>query len=162
MNDMALAEIDGKPVDLIDPRKKGIDIVDIIRLVERGYDMPQTAKILNTTKQNISARLKKAGYRPGDMKSWNEDEEIRLKLVCQNVTKSLTPKDIKKISVGSRMNTHGIAFDKVRLLQDKSTQNVSNRTAITGLDSFLSDLESDSPPEDQDYNHEDSSDVIDI
>jgi predicted DNA-binding protein YlxM (UPF0122 family) len=54
---------------------------------------------------------------------------------------ALNPASVKKQSTSANIMSYAVLFDKQRLLQDKSTSNVSIRSVTAHLDTMRQDLE---------------------
>ena len=122
---------------------KGIPLYDIIDAIEnKNLSITETAKLLNSSKSNISERLSKAGYRPKYLDHYKSNRADILSSYQQIILNSLTPKDLEKAGLSQKMMAFGILYDKERLERDKSTHNISYLDVVKAKEIMESRLQS--------------------
>ena len=105
---------------------KGIPLYDIIDCIEtKGLSITDTAKLLNSSKSNISTRLSKAGYKPNYLKLYKNHRADILSSYQQIILNSITPEDLKKAGLSQKMMAYGVLYDKERLERGQSTENIA-------------------------------------
>ena len=103
----------------------------------------QKIKVLHATGKTYHAIAKEVGRSPHTVKSYligptvqGEVKQIKADLadmfedVARRMVASITDDDIKKLDAYRRTLSGGIATDKMRLLRDQSTENVSVRGQV--------------------------------
>ena len=128
---------------------KGIPLYDIIECIEaKQLTITDTAKLLNSSKSNISTRLKDAGYKPKYLETYKSHRADILSSYQQIILNSLTPDDLQKASLSQKMMAFGILFDKERLERSQSTEIVEYRDVVRAqelIEKRLRDFEEKHP-----------------
>ena len=126
---------------------KGIPLYDIIDAIEnKNLSITETAKLLNSSKSNISERLSKAGYRPKYLENYKSHRADILSSYQQIILNSLTPKDLEKAGLSQKMMAFGILYDKERLERGQSTENIAYQDVVKAkqvMESRLKSFESE-------------------
>jgi hypothetical protein len=105
---------------------KGIPLYAIIDCIEnKNLSITDTAKLLDTTKSNVSERLSKAGIKPNYLTKYKTHRSDILASYQQIILNSLTSKDLEKAGLSQKMMALGILYDKERLERGQSTENVA-------------------------------------
>ena len=105
---------------------KGIPLYDIIDCINnKGLSITDTAKLLNTTKSNVSVRLSKAGFKPNYLQLYKDHRADILSSYQQLILNSITPEDLKKAGLSQKMMAFGVLYDKERLERGQSTENIA-------------------------------------
>ena len=111
----------------IDTKPKYIPIEDIVKLIEvNGHSQTEAAKILNCTKQAISARCKKHGITPNGVKAYIANKADMIAFKGRMVLNSLTPSDLHKASGYQKVGMYALLNTHYRLETDQSTHNLAN------------------------------------
>jgi len=98
-------------------------IEDIIEYREKGLTLEEISKLCNCRRATIAARLKKA--RAGGLALYQAKESKILAYHRRRLLESLEDDDFSKATLSQKAVAFGIFVDKQRLLDEKSTSNVS-------------------------------------
>ena len=105
---------------------KGIPLYDIIDCIQnKNLSISDTARLLNSSKSNISTRLSKAGYKPNYLQHYKDHRADILSSYQQIILNSITPEDLKKAGLSQKMMAYGVLYDKERLERGQSTENIA-------------------------------------
>ena len=105
---------------------KGIPLYDIIDCIQnKNLSISDTARLLNSSKSNISTRLSKAGYKPAYLQLYKDHRADILSSYQQLILNSITPEDLKKAGLSQKMMAYGVLYDKERLERGQSTENIA-------------------------------------
>jgi hypothetical protein len=105
---------------------KGIPLHEIIDCIEnKNLSITQTAKLLNSSKSNISTRLSSVGYKPDYLTKFKNNRADILASYQEIILNSLTPKDVNSASMSQKVTAYAILYDKERLERGQSTENIA-------------------------------------
>ena len=103
---------------------KKIPVETILELRNKGLSMSQVATLLGCTKPNIVNRLKSINHKLNTLKDYKSNIGDILALKHRSVINHLTNDKLKDASAYQLVGMSGILFDKWRIAEDKSTQNI--------------------------------------
>jgi DNA-binding CsgD family transcriptional regulator len=110
--------------------KKSIDVQKALKLKLLGNSYQEIADILGCSKQGVHAALTKfetflGGLNQGDLQAYAEERRSILNSAELTLLRSVVDEEaIKKAPLASRVMAFGIMYDKRRLEEGKSTENL--------------------------------------
>ncbi|MBQ09307.1 MAG: hypothetical protein CMD96_05915 [Gammaproteobacteria bacterium] len=113
-----------KPVK-INFAPKEIPIELLISYQQKKLSGTDIAKIVGCSDSNVRKRLAEAGYPIQKAKHFKEHEATIIGLKRKEILESISEGDKKKASLMQKVTSYGILFDKQRVLEDKSTENIA-------------------------------------
>jgi len=105
---------------------KNIPFEIILQYKHRGFNNCEIAKVLGCDESNIRTRLRHVDSDPEATKYFKDNKNVIFEKMQADLL-SLSSSNIKDMSGLQRVTAAGILYDKQRLEEGKSTQNVDNR-----------------------------------
>tara|TARA_Y100000310_G_scaffold182236_1_gene182309 strand:+ start:13463 stop:14041 length:579 start_codon:yes stop_codon:yes gene_type:complete len=121
-------------------RKKYIPIELLIAYFEKELTFVDIGHILGMTPQVVRRRLNKAGYYIKRDKCFKKHEAHVIENIKRRIAESISEKDINKASLLQKLTSFGVLFDKGRLLEGKSTENIEEHHRIEELNQTKQEL----------------------
>lgn len=111
---------------LDEPEEKAvIPIETIIAYRKQGLSYSEIAKLVGCCKQNIHSRLRTIGYCQSNLINFKKNKSDVLEFLQSKLLNSVDSDSIQKSSLLQRTTAFGILYDKQRLEDGKSTDNVN-------------------------------------
>jgi len=110
------------PIEAIDRSHKNIPIENIIEYAQKGLSLPEIAKLLGCSKQNVQQRLEAVGFNKEDLENFKNHRGDVLAFIQSKLLNSIDDETIKGMNPYQRIVGTGILFDKERLETGRSTQ----------------------------------------
>lgn len=129
-------------------KKRKIDIQKALELHFKGLNFSEIAKHFDVTKQAVRELIRR--YLPVDISvEWfKKNKSAMIHAKQAQILNSLSPEDIKEASAYQKVGMFGILYDKGRLEDGQTTENVGYADyteAIDELDRQLREAESETP-----------------
>lgn len=99
----------------VDQPKRFIPLAKIVKTLKKTGSVPDTAKILGTSKQNIYQRLERADIDKDDFTDYSEDKGLSHEILQYRIARGLTGDDIKKMPGGSKVLAICQLDDKIQV-----------------------------------------------
>ena len=93
-------------------------------MVIAGMSQELIATQTNLSQTGVSKIIKKT-FTSEELKAFRESEPALIGLKRQEILLSISPDDLEKAGLSQKAVAYGVLFDKDRVLQDKSTANIS-------------------------------------
>jgi|TARA_R100000750_G_scaffold307_3_gene562 hypothetical protein len=113
--------------------KKNIPIELLIEYFEKELTYEDIGRILGCTSQNIARRLQKEGYFVKRNNAFKKHEIKVLENIKRRFAEELQTKNLDKSSALQIATAYAVIFDKIRLLEGKSTENIDEVHRIEQL-----------------------------
>jgi len=104
---------------------KQIPIELLISYQQKKLSAVDIGRIVGCSDSNVRQRLSEAGYPIIKAKHFKEHEATIINLKRKEILESISETDKKKASLMQKVTSYGILFDKQRVLEDKSTENIA-------------------------------------
>ena len=123
-------------IELIEalPIKAGkipLTIDAVSNMLLKGYLQADIARLHNVSDQAVSQFIQVNRDKMIAVLDYDDRVSTRLKLLNNDILEGITKKDIDKASLQQKVTSHAINTEKIRLLEDKSTVNVSFSALIS-------------------------------
>jgi|TARA_Y100000310_G_scaffold309003_1_gene352673 ABC-type phosphate transport system ATPase subunit len=116
-------------------QKKGIPIELLISYRNMKLSSKEIARLIGCGQSNVVQRLKKAGYPMEQAHHYKEHEATIIALKKKQIAeKGMDEKKLKESSYLQSATAYGIMFDKGRILENKSTENIAINERVTQID----------------------------
>jgi len=112
------------PTLTVDQIDQPISISRVIELRNKKLTYEEIGRILGCTKQNIHQRLQPFRSSIDNLQTIKDNRADTLTVISDTILNSLTADDIKKATIGTKVTTYGILYDKERLERGQTTANV--------------------------------------
>lgn len=103
---------------------KGIPIADIIEFKKKGLTHQQIANLLGCDKSNVTKRLGTIKEELESLDNFTKHKSATMEFIQQRLLDSITPEKIKEATLQQTATSFGIIYDKQRLQDGKSTENL--------------------------------------
>ena len=118
------------------PGSKGIPIETIIELRKKNLSCSQIATLLKCNPSNITRRLKTIDEAIETTNHYRSNRGFLLSLEQNRIRHSITNADLKRAGLRDKVISIGVLFDKERLEEGKSTENIASiHSAIEAIQS---------------------------
>jgi predicted DNA-binding protein YlxM (UPF0122 family) len=127
----SIVEIDSIPVT---EAYQCLTVPIVATLLAKNYSQSRIARTFNKSKQAVNQFIKR---NEAELEALKNYDDIMINTIKSNVLKiqqSVDNEDIKKAGLVGKFTSTGIGIEKTRLLEDKSTQNVSVHTVVEDLE----------------------------
>ena len=117
---------------------KLIPIESIIEYAEREPPLSyqDIANLVGCSKSNVLQRLQAVGYSRLNRKNYEKNRTATFQHIQSKLLNSITDDDIKEINPLQRIVGVGILYDKERLEQGLSTQNIDTHSLTDTVDAY--------------------------
>ena len=122
------------PVDI--PKQTQVDVIKILDLKSKGLQSSAIAELCNCSIGTVHYHLRKFKTRLHSLKYYKQVETDLLRLKVKDMVMSLDAAKIKDMAGRDLTTCIAILIDKIRLLEDKSTQNISFRGYLATYDTL--------------------------
>lgn len=134
------------PLDLLDNNivthpKQPLTVPLVATLLSKGRSQADIGRTFHISRQAVNQFIKANASALDCLKDF---EDIAINTIKHNVlqiVQSVDAGDIKKAGLVGKFTATGIGIEKVRLLEDKSTQNVSVRSVVDDIRKRREELE---------------------
>ena len=124
-----------KPIPPTTP--KGISRERLIALRKKNLSYSLIAKVVGIAKRNVVKRFKILNKQMELVKYYRENRSDLIDFQAARTLDSITPADRKKASLLQKTTAFSQLYDKSRLENDKSTQNIAYADALKARDDAL-------------------------
>lgn len=104
---------------------KFIPLTKIINAVKKTGSITDAGKLLGMARTSIYERLNKNNIDIDGLRDFTEDKASSHEILQYRIAKNLSEEDIKKMPGGTKVLALCQLEDKIRLISNKSTENVS-------------------------------------
>lgn len=145
-------KVEGRPVPMsmddiydvpVEKPRYVLSVPIVSALLGRGQTQAQIATMFDISQASVSTYIKRNKASIGMINNFDSVMINTLKDKALEVQQSVNEDDYKKASLSQKAVATGIFIEKARLLEDKSTANVSVRSTLDDIDRQLKDLEQD-------------------
>lgn len=121
------ASIPPLPPPLPKPKKstarRNVPMEVFFNLASKGLSQPEIAKVLDMSRVNVNVNLKKYGIATLD--TFRQEEGSIIAYYRRKILSSITDAEIQKADIQRKIWCYGVLYDKGRLQEGKSTDNIS-------------------------------------
>lgn len=127
-------------VKIVKSKVVKIDLAKLIELRSKDVPVSDIAKLFKCSEVAVYAQLKKFKTDPAHLKNFSRTKDQVYEFIQQEITNSITPADIEKTPFIQKLTGLAILEDKVRLIQGKSTENVSIKSITSNIARELEEI----------------------
>jgi len=140
-------------------RRENLTNARLLKSIARGESQAEIARKYNVTRQAVNKRFARLSHLldPQTAAHFEQHEQTVLSNVkAALVSEIVNPAKLKKLNSRDAAISYGVIYDKLRLSQGKSTQNIATSAIIADIDAAIDaisgakdvDVDADSPPSD--------------
>jgi len=112
----------------------------VAHLLSKGYSQSAIARTFHISVQAVNQYIKHHADELEELKNYDDVMTNLLKATSLSVIKSVEDKDYKKASLQQKITSGAICIEKIRLLTDKSTQNIGHNVVVSSIQDATAEL----------------------
>ena len=139
--------------------RENLTTARLLKSIARGESHAEIARKYEISRQAVSKRFARISHllNPESAAQFERQEQVVLANVkAALVSEIVNPAKLKKLNSRDAAISYGVIYDKLRLSQGKSTQNIATSAIIADIDAAIDaisgakdvDVDADSPPSD--------------